>query len=521
MANIAPPKLTANFILQICLVCFIASLDAGAKCENKCENSTSKYLSDSGVGKSFLASMANPDGVPNAGGVSNSGGAPNAGGVSNSGGVLKPSDAEATARDLIANGSYVRALDALSHSPSSEMCTYYRGVCYAHLNQSKLALKQFAWLYYYGKNAQIHQSVVQYIRDLEQRKPSTDAHKTVLQNINSFQRDQLKSDESANDFFAVVRLYFDKWDTQHDGILTGDDISRALQNPNNTPEEAVALAALKTQERFDYRKDSSFAPFTLSELANLQNSLAFGDKDAKSLVRFYRTGINKVEHQTMRLFAHRLPHINGIKQGHTSDCYFLAVVGAIVTVDPEAIKRMISTNADGTYTVHLQGVSPVTVGVPTLGEIATYADSGGDGYWLTVLEKAYGIRKEELSTKGGGFVEPLDAVTIHGGNMMPVVLGLTGREGRYYSFKKEDDRQNARQIIANAESAKCLIATDVPGHCLTLIRYDRMLDQMQIWNPWGTSQYYDKAGVQMNNGFFTLPTEDFLQRFEGFCVGSI
>lgn len=442
--------------------------------------------------------------------------------VPNSGGLARSSsDPETDVKDLIANGSYIRALDALAHLPSSEMCTYYRGVCYAHLNQTKLALKQFAWLYYYGKDAQIHQSVLEYIRDLEQRKPSSDSHKVVLQSINSFQKQDLKSDESANDFFAVVRLYFDKWDIQHDGVLTGDDIARALQNPNNTPQEAVALAALKTQERFDYRKESSFAPFTLSELANLQNSLAFGDSDAKALVHFYRIGINKVEHQTMRLFAHQLPHINGIKQGHTSDCYFLAVVGAIVTVDPAAIKRMIATNADGTFTVYLQGVSPVKVDPPTLGEIATYADSGGDGYWLTVLEKAYGIRKEELSTTGGAFVEPLDAVTIHGGNMLPVVLGLTGNKGRYYSFKKSEDRQNARQIIAGAESAKCLVATDVPGHCLTLIKYDQALDQMQIWNPWGTSQYYDKAGVMMDNGFFTLPTEEFLNRFEGFCVGTI
>lgn len=499
MANTNSHSFVKTFIAAFSLFCFIAS-SPSARAGNRAPK-VDDVISDA-------VAIPNRSAIPKAIALSNAVATPNAASDGNS---------ESAVKSLIDNGSYIRALDALDHNPPSEMCTYYRGVCYAHLNQTKLALKQFAWLYYYGKNPQIHQSVMDYIKDLEQRKPGVDCHKVILQNFTNFQ--SLRDDESADDFFAVIRLYFDQWDVKHDGILTGDDIARALENPSNTPQAAVALAALKTQERFDYRKSSRFAPFTLSELTSLQNSLAFGDKDAKDLVHFYRIGINKVEHQCMRLFAHRLPHINGIKQGHTSDCYFLAVVGALVTVHPEAVKRMISANPDGTYTVRLQG-GPVTVGAPTLGEIATYADSGGDGYWLTVLEKAYGIRKEELSTKGVSFVEPLDAVTIHGGNMMPVVLALTGRKGRYYNFKNLEDRQNARQTIASAESEQRLIATDVPGHCLTLIHYDPMLDQMRIWNPWGTNQFYDKAGVQMKNGFFTLSTDDYLNRFEGFCVGA-
>jgi len=426
---------------------------------------------------------------------------------------------EASVKALIDKGRYIRALDQIERLPSTETCTYYRGICYARLNQFKPALKEFAWLYYYGKNPKIHESVLENIRALEQRhRGGSRVQSTMLKNINALGRKSLGADESARKFFAVVRTYFDKWDANHDGILTGDEIARALQNPNNTPEEAVALAALKTQERFDYRKTSNFEPFTLSELASLQSSIALGNPDAKALVRFYRIGINKVEHQSMRLFAHQLPHINGIKQGHTSDCYFLAVVGSMVIEDPQAIRKMISANPDGSYAVRFHGVSPVRVESPTLGEVATYADSGGDGYWLTVLEKAYGIRKEELNAKTVDFVEPLDAVAIYGGHMSPVILAMTGRKGQYYSFKKIENRQDARRTISGAEATKRLVATDVPGHCLTLVRYEPSSDQVQIWNPWGTSEYYAKAGATMKNGFFSLTTDDFFNRFDGICV---
>ncbi len=420
---------------------------------------------------------------------------------------------------LIDQGRYVRALDQLSQVPASELRTYYAGVCYEHLNQTNLALKEFSWLLYYGKDPQIHKKVLECMDDLERRGPHEHVvQSTAQKNFDAFQRKELNGDRSSNDFFATVRLYFNKWDVNHDGILTGDEIAKALQSPNLSPQEAVALAALKTQERFDYRQTSNFQPFTLSELASIQNSLALGNHDAQELVRFYRIGINKVLHQSMRLFAHQLPHINGIKQGHTSDCYFLAVVGSMVTVNPQGIKRMISPNADGTYTVSFYGVSPVSVAKPTLGEIATYADSGGDGYWLTVLEKAYAIRKEELSKKGVDFVEPLDAVTIHGGNMNPVVLALTGHKALFEHFREEANRQNARQKIQDAEAGRRLVATDVPGHCLAIIRYEPMADRVTIWNPWGSSGYYDKAGATMKNGFFTLSMYDYLHRFEGVCI---
>ena len=83
---------------------------------------------------------------------------------------------------------------------------------------------------------------------------------------------------------------------------------------------------------------------------------------------------------------------DAVHQGQIGDCYFLAAVGSLASINPQAILNMIKDNGDGTYTVTFAGASdePITVSAPTPDELKNFARGSEFGYWVPVLEKAYG-----------------------------------------------------------------------------------------------------------------------------------
>lgn len=76
------------------------------------------------------------------------------------------------------------------------------------------------------------------------------------------------------------------------------------------------------------------------------------------------------------------PDPDDIRQGGLGDCWLLAGLGSVVQADPEAIKRLIDDNGDGTYTVHFRD-RDVTVD----GWVST--DNSQNAFWVKIVEKAY------------------------------------------------------------------------------------------------------------------------------------
>ena len=85
------------------------------------------------------------------------------------------------------------------------------------------------------------------------------------------------------------------------------------------------------------------------------------------------------------------------------NCYFVAAMASLAKMNPQAIKDMIKTNDDGTYTVKFPGIDqPITVGKPTAEEIARVGGKSEHGTWPLILMKAYG------AYHGGGARGDLD-----------------------------------------------------------------------------------------------------------------
>src|SRR5579862_5212879 len=81
-----------------------------------------------------------------------------------------------------------------------------------------------------------------------------------------------------------------------------------------------------------------------------------------------------------------------VRQGRLGSCYFHAVIAAIAERRPDAIRNMIKSNADGSYTVTF-GDGKKETAYPV--DLKYTHDSGYDlseGQWVAVLFRAYAQR---------------------------------------------------------------------------------------------------------------------------------
>src|SRR5262249_9974036 len=95
---------------------------------------------------------------------------------------------------------------------------------------------------------------------------------------------------TAQKFLAVVRANFAKWDLNHDGRLTREEIEIDMQDARITGEAAAALAALKIgATRFD--KLSETRDFTAADIDEMERTLREGRKLDVNFVGYFYIGI--------------------------------------------------------------------------------------------------------------------------------------------------------------------------------------------------------------------------------------
>ncbi len=313
--------------------------------------------------------------------------------------------------------------------------------------------------------------------------------------------------KSAAALADIYRGSFTRWDLNHNGTLEDQEIDYVIQDPSVKGPYAAALAAIKVYRR----SHSDLSAFTIDDL-NLFESEAVLNKQGKSLVSLHTKLCKRLAGDPPVLFARQLPHIDGIKQGNTGDCYLLATVGGLAYHDPERLASMFQRNPDGSYTVSFPGQEAVAVPAPTDGEVAAFTDAGPDGYWLHVIEKAYGVYKD----KQGKHPEVVDSV-IHGGSGGGAIMFVTGNACVRYPTSATDIAVIRRQLY-EALSNRWVVNTGTPSHCLTVLGYDTASDTITIWNPWGSSSFYKPAMQKMVNGVFTMPLPDFMHNFVSILV---
>jgi hypothetical protein len=313
-------------------------------------------------------------------------------------------------------------------------------------------------------------------------------------------------------FCLTVRQNFKYWDSDSDGVLTMDELSEGIENPNVRGDAAAALAAIRVRQRHLLKTNPQTRNFALSQV--LVDSAAFDPVAVKDLATYFATFQKKLRREARQLFSTGMPHLESIRQGKSGDCFFVSTVGGLVNANPQAIVQMIAENPDGSYAVNFPRRPPEVVAPPTDGEIAVYSDAGGDGIWFHVLEKAYSQIQARIRNRDD--IEPLDAVS-RGGSSSRAVVFLTGHAARTYHFRTSED-VDLGSVVANAMSEHRIVEANARGHACTVIGFDPQSREITIWNPWGTDAFYKTVGRRLDNGVFTMPLPELKQRFVSFGV---
>lgn len=323
---------------------------------------------------------------------------------------------------------------------------------------------------------------------------------------------------------------FEKLDINGDGVISRQELSSA-----SDPTRGSELQHLT--QHFDSIKDShrDFRIFgesgiTRADLEAYQRSWN-GDwskerrEDSKlvSKVGSDTYSVSRAQSRTNpSLYGDGANPLESIKpsavhQGNTGNCWFESSLASLAGTNPEAIRNMITDNKDGTYTVTFPGdpKRPVTVQAPTDGEIGLFDqafDNSGryNGYWSTVMEKAFG-RYQQLNNGGSGETDTEGAGM--GGNPKEALRLLTGRD--YQTSSVPSDRAEASRMLREAlASGQPLVAiTDwslfsdttsddfARNHAYSILGFQPGPNgggTVEIRNPWGGSDNTTRGSIRIS-----------------------
>lgn len=237
--------------------------------------------------------------------------------------------------------------------------------------------------------------------------------------------------------------------------------------------------------------------FALSELADLWNAAPGIDKNLRSdlkqaaspsMLRFLDhrppfTDPDSWYHFTGDLWRQTGPKRWDIEQGKVGDCWCLASMGALADQSPEALERMFTKNANGTYTVAFGDGTRETVSAEIPRSAAHVYDEAG---WPALLEKAIAARE-------GGY-----DVIGRGGDTGVALHMLTGKPVAQFMTKDHSmlDAQAISTSLADHDAVVLAIdegttlpeMTDrgiVADHAYTVIDADPAAGTVTLANPHG------------------------------------
>lgn len=270
------------------------------------------------------------------------------------------------------------------------------------------------------------------------------------------------------------------------------------------------------------------------------------------------------------LFKNLTP--SGVIQGKDiGDCRFEAQLTALAKNDPEAIKRMVQSNKDGTYTVTFSGdpSHPEQVPAPTPWERATFSSGGAE--WASVVEKAYRQRTHEpfgagndelpnfaglLTGRSATFVAVQDLPTCDSvaqkqdeASNSPVCrenvqkIPLKDAVEKFANKLTSVDRSDLSNFLQSALTEHMLLTTAFatksldngtdqnregtdnlgqpvdlfPKHDYTVMNYDARSQMVTLRNPWGVNMD-SQTGNFTGDGLVSMPLAQFARIVNGFDV---
>jgi hypothetical protein len=297
------------------------------------------------------------------------------------------------------------------------------------------------------------------------------------------------------------------------GLVTAQQIDNAVRDPNVTGNQAAMVAALK--ETLPENQQ-------VVNLDNVQN-LRSNTNTGQALQENYARAQSKIANANRELF-NGSPDYNALHQGSLGDCYFLSALDGKAQKDPQAVQRMMSQNADGSYQVNLPGASPQHVAPVTDGQIGVGTTTGQNGVWGTVAEQAWEQARPQNQNnpnhrydtdQGGQLAQGVEAVTGHVANQQ----NLSDISTADLRSQLVSAQQNGKVVTAGTPHSFGNPPSDQSGdlyaaHAYTVTNYNAKTDEITVRNPWGTRYHAGQANGRNDDPNITMKLSDFQQQFK-------
>lgn len=343
----------------------------------------------------------------------------------------------------------------------------------------------------------------------------------------------------------VLNRVFSELDKNHDNVLSRPEIDMAVIDRHLEPQDAVAVAVLKSsfEEIKDLHKEGWFAKLAKKDGVTLADLLAF-----EQVIMMEGQAVKRSDHEMMRetvrittrhaqraLRAHRKLYANidepeksirpeAIRQGIVGDCYFLSALASVASTNPAMIKWMITPLEDHYYQVVFAGCmdAPVVVEEPTAVELALYAKVGEYGMWPAVIEKAYGLflqQHRHIKT-----VIPAAAADAAESVYEAFDL-LTGQMGHWEALPLLSNEKLKELLDSAFKERRAVAAATPPGkggytaesklpaqHAFSVLKWNPRKEEITLRNPWG--RVSDQCSIFENaDGIFTINVNLFRRNF--------
>ncbi len=353
-------------------------------------------------------------------------------------------------------------------------------------------------------------------------------------------------------FSAVVAESFDAWDADHNSTLSPDEIDKLVVDPSIRGQQAAALAAMKLVVRSNKIKPPALTRDFIASHSDEpagspieeQPTPDAGSKPARppaSLQKRYESALRRINGAKRELFIDPTPDIDHCHQGPLGDCFVVAGIGAMVHRDADSVKKMIHENPDGSFAVDFAPDRHITIPALTDAEYALTSTTGGEGYWLSVLEKAYGALRNSSRPESKRTEETTDAISSGGslGSTLQALTGHTIESIRLRSRAAKSDSEAAAvaanlrtrliaamkdKRLAGAGTGKDSTPPAINGHhAYAILGFDESTDKVQLWNPHGNT-FKPKGDPGMDHGYLTqagrfeMPLLDFVKTFNSAVI---
>lgn len=335
---------------------------------------------------------------------------------------------------------------------------------------------------------------------------------------------------------------FAKIDANGNGFINRAEIDKALQNDQLSQLERTSLEHMRNnyREMQKAHNDDLFADWRgigRKDIIMFKENERSGYKAVEEAMEVSARTFESQKRQTSReLYGELAPkdaiRMDAIHQGTIGNCYFGAALSTLAHSNPEAIRKMIRDNNDGSYTVTFPGdpKHPVKVNAPTEAELGLF--NGGDKYgtWAGVMERAYGKyrletdRRPELFESRRTYAEGGDG----GGSSEQVLRLLTGKEQVHHEMNKTSAADVVKELDAAIRAKRTVVVSSLSkegelnttpdgyqrDHAYSVIGFERNGDDdgvVIMRNPHG-------RGENSTMGTFKISVAQFKKNFRDFGV---